>query len=158
MVYTDSIFNFHPNLYIDIPVSLFCASISQITILTMTYEKDDCSLFSVSFICFLKAFNSSSLDSSLSSSSSSSSILSSSSSELLPSSSSPTQYNRHSSHFFRLTNFHNFSRVFHSFTSIFKVPFYLKYGTIFTGFSVLLADKFPKLFQYLFSIFQFNFF
>ena len=39
------------------------------------------------------------------------------------------------------------------FSSIFKVLFYLKYGTIFAGFSLLLADKFPGLFQYFFFFF-----
>ena len=46
-------------------------------------------------------------------------------------------------HFFGLTNFPDFSSIFHSFPVFLKVLFYLKYGTIFAGFSLLLADKFP---------------
>ena len=42
----------------------------------------------------------------------------------------------HGSHFFGVTNFPDFS-------SILKFFFYLKYGTIFAGFSLLLAEKFP---------------
>ena len=58
------------------------------------------------------------------------------------------------SHFFRLTNFPDFSSIFCSFPVFFKVLFYLKYGTIFAGFSLLLAD-FSSI---LFAVFQYNFF
>ena len=58
----------------------------------------------------------------------------------------------HGFHFFRLTNFPDFSSIFCSFPVLFKVLFYLKYDTIFTGFSLLLADKFPRLFQYFPSV------
>ena len=54
-----------------------------------------------------------------------------------------TDYDNHGSHFFGLTNFPDFSSIFCSFPVFFKVLFYLKYGTIFAGFSLLLADKFP---------------
>ena len=39
----------------------------------------------------------------------------------------------HGSHFFRLTNFPDFSIIFCSFPVFFKFLFYLKYGNIFTG-------------------------
>ena len=55
-----------------------------------------------------------------------------------------TYYNHfHGSHFFRLTNFPDFSSILCSFPVFLKFIFYLKYGTIFAGFSLLLADKFP---------------
>ena len=49
----------------------------------------------------------------------------------------------HGSHFFGLTNSPDFSSIFHSFPVFLEVLFYLKYGAIFAGFSLLLADKFP---------------
>ena len=56
-------------------------------------------------------------------------------------------YKLHGSHFFGLTNFPDFSLTFPVFFSVFqyflKFFFYLKYGTIFAGFSLLQADKFP---------------
>ena len=52
-------------------------------------------------------------------------------------------YSIHGSHFFRPTNFPDCSSIFRSFPVFFEVHFCLKYGTIFAGFSLLLADKFP---------------
>ena len=57
----------------------------------------------------------------------------------------------HGSHFFRLTNFPDFSNIFRSFPVFYQVHFYLKHGTIFAGFSLLLTGNFPQLFQYYFQ-------
>ena len=47
--------------------------------------------------------------------------------------------------------------VFFSFPVFFKVLFYLKYGVIFAGFSLLLADRFPWLFHYFFQFSSLSF-
>ena len=58
---------------------------------------------------------------------------------------------------FQTNKFPRLFQYFHSFPVFLKFFVCLRYGTIFAGFSLLLADKFPWIFQYIFSLFQCNF-